>query len=114
MAKSTDTFNDKYTYLDLHLMFEDALEEAQDALEIEHDFEELTNSEELELSEAYYKVEKEFYDKYGWKEEFIAQCEDVNVGDYHYDDNRVCLGNDILCDKHCSDCPCAHPVEEFI
>lgn len=113
MAKYNDMFNDKYTYLDLHLMFESALEDAQDALEIEHDFEELTNAELLALTEVYCNVEEEFYDKYGWKEEFIAQCEDVHNYDYH-DDDFVCLGDNILCGKHCNDCPCAHPVGEFI
>lgn len=55
MAKYNDMFNDKYTYLDLHLMFEEAVQEVQDA-------------------EVYDKVAKYFYDKYGWKDEFFDDC----------------------------------------
>lgn len=76
MAKYYDMFNDVYSYLDLHLMFESAVEEAQDALEIEHDFEEFTNAEELALTEEYDKVAKDFYDKYGWKDEFFDECDE--------------------------------------
>lgn len=76
MAKITDMFNDECTYRDMHLMFESAVEAAQDALEIEHDFEELTDAEKLALTEVYDKVEEDFYDKYGWKDEFWEECLD--------------------------------------